>query len=141
MGQRGDSIRHSKLATDGAGISTRWLVAAAVPAIAVVAFGAGQWALALPDLCLHKVLTGLPCGGCGMTRAFVAMARGDVPTALASQPLAPLVAVGLGWWWLSAISGDKVTFAPPRWSLWAVLAAFCVLHIGRQFGMWWPPAT
>jgi hypothetical protein len=35
---------------------------------------------------------GIPCPGCGLTRATLALARGDLRGALALHPLAPLIA-------------------------------------------------
>lgn len=43
-------------------------------------------------LCPVAALTGTPCPGCGMTRAVVALARGDLSAAWRWHPLAPLVA-------------------------------------------------
>jgi hypothetical protein len=59
--------------------------------------GAGLTCLALTTtrivdiqlpLCPFKTLTGLPCPTCGVTRAVMAMARLDLGTALAMNPLA-----------------------------------------------------
>ncbi|MGH9465342.1 MAG: DUF2752 domain-containing protein [Thermoanaerobaculia bacterium] len=58
-------------------------------------------------LCLLRRLTGLPCPGCGLTRAFDRLADGDLPGALAAHPLAPLLAVEL----------------VVAWALWGLVAA------------------
>jgi hypothetical protein len=56
-------------------------------------FDAGAAALSLPGLCLFHRLTGLDCPGCGMTRAFVALWRGDLVAAEALHPFSgPLLA-------------------------------------------------
>lgn len=55
--------------------------------------------------CLFRHFTGLYCPGCGMTRAAHALAHGDLPGALAMNPLmvvaipllALLAAQALGW--------------------------------------------
>lgn len=55
-----------------------------------------QLASALPGvpLCPFNALTGLPCPGCGMTRAFLALGRLDFAGAYASNPLSfPLAAL------------------------------------------------
>ncbi len=44
--------------------------------------------------CPFHALTGMPCPGCGATRAALALARGDVAGALAWNPLATLALVG-----------------------------------------------
>lgn len=43
------------------------------------------------DICgVHRV-TGLPCPGCGLTRAFISLAHGDVRSALGANPFALLL--------------------------------------------------
>lgn len=55
-----------------------------------------------PLICPFHWLTGLPCPGCGLTRSFVAIARGDWPGAIGYHPFGPLlfgVLLGLGLQW------------------------------------------
>jgi hypothetical protein len=40
------------------------------------------------DLCLFHASTGLPCPGCGMSRAISAISQGDLSAALALNPFA-----------------------------------------------------
>jgi hypothetical protein len=40
-----------------------------------------------PPLCLFKLMTGFPCAGCGMTRAFEAAARGRFREAFEWHPI------------------------------------------------------
>ena len=47
----------------------------------------------LPELCMMKRYTGLTCPGCGLTRCFIALARGDLPAALAYNPAGVLLFV------------------------------------------------
>ena len=44
--------------------------------------------------CIFRNLTGLPCGGCGMTRGFVAMGHGRPRDAWRHNPLAPALFLG-----------------------------------------------
>jgi hypothetical protein len=44
--------------------------------------------------CPFRAATGIPCATCGMTRALVALAHGDVPRALGASPLGALLAAG-----------------------------------------------
>jgi len=50
----------------------------------------GRVPVPLP-VCLLYTLTSIPCATCGTTRAFQALAHGDVASALAYQPLIMLV--------------------------------------------------
>ncbi|MGO9568321.1 MAG: DUF2752 domain-containing protein [Desulfomonilaceae bacterium] len=47
--------------------------------------------LPLPDTCLSHAVFGISCPGCGLTRSFVAMARGDIASALQLNPCGPLL--------------------------------------------------
>lgn len=49
-------------------------------------FDAGRAIEAMPPLCLFHRLTGLDCPGCGMTRAFVCLMRGDLSGAWQMHP-------------------------------------------------------
>jgi hypothetical protein len=44
--------------------------------------------------CPFRAVTGLPCATCGMTHAFVALARGEIGAAVAASPLGALLAAG-----------------------------------------------
>lgn len=92
------------------------------------------------SICLFRNVTGIPCPGCGMTRAFALLARGDWRAALAMHPLAPLLAAELGLAWLAwgwAAAGRL----PARLENWrqqrlvpivlAHVALFCALWLGR----------
>lgn len=46
--------------------------------------------LGLPDLCPVRVLTHIPCPGCGMSRSLVCCAHGEFPRAFWLHPLGPL---------------------------------------------------
>jgi hypothetical protein len=54
-------------------------------------------ALATPGiqlpLCVFKILTGIPCPTCGLTRAVIALSRGDVGRALWMNPLAAVAGI------------------------------------------------
>lgn len=81
--------------------------------------------------CPFKAATGIPCATCGMTRAFVYLARGDVALAFAASPLgaaaavlawalalAALLRVAVGWRWPEV---------PQPWARAAALAGLCAL--------------
>lgn len=108
-------------------------VAAALVALSPFAT---RLAAALPA-CPFKSLTGLPCPGCGATRAALALSRLDVATAFAVSPLAAaawtgLVAGGLlaGAWSLTG----RALPAPPRLDgrrLWAWRVAVGTAVVGN----------
>lgn len=114
-------------------MTRRALVAAGLVALA--------FALALLDtpLCPTAFFFGVPCPGCGLTRASLALLRGDFAAALRFHPLAPLLAplfaVALG-----KVLVDYVRAAPPRASAtwWtsrsATLLASALLVL--VFGVW-----
>lgn len=76
------------------------LILAAVSLVGLVI--ARLWPLSSVDsgapTCLLRILTGLPCPGCGMTRAWVHVAHGDLLTAFEYNLFGPIgmaVAVGI----------------------------------------------
>ena len=53
-------------------------------------------------LCPFRALTGYPCPGCGMTRAFSAIAHGELWRAVRYNPLSPLLFLALIAVWVGA---------------------------------------
>ena len=53
-------------------------------------------------LCPFRALTGYPCPGCGMTRAFSAIAHGEPLSAVIYNPLSPVLFVAALLVWASA---------------------------------------
>jgi hypothetical protein len=118
-----------------------WLLAP--PLALLVAAGAAWLGLVL---CPFRLLTHLPCPGCGMTRAMLALCHGDLRAALIAHPLSPFLAVALGVWWVNnllAASGRPrlVTLPASAGRLWwLALAAALALWIARLAG-WLPAPT
>lgn len=88
------------------------------------------------SFCFSRRVLGLPCPGCGLTRAFAHLARGEWSAALADHPLAPVLAaeIVLAWlaWGRSALRG--LPLPQPAWLTPAVLAhlaVLCALWLGR----------
>lgn len=65
------------------------VTALAAAQVACVAAGVGGWP------CPLKAATGIPCPGCGLTRASVALLRGDFAAGLGAHAFAPLLLFGL----------------------------------------------
>lgn len=51
--------------------------------------------------CLFRRLTGIPCPGCGMTRAFAHLAKGEWAAAWTNHPLSFFLAPQIGLAWLA----------------------------------------
>ena len=64
-----------------------------IPAVVAVAVLAVLAVLLVTDhyMCPFKFITGIPCPGCGMTRACLAVAKGDFPASFYYHPLWPVV--------------------------------------------------
>lgn len=112
---------------------------AALALLALAPFGE-RLAAALPACPLHAV-TGLPCPGCGTTRAALALAAGDPVAAFAANPLAALgwvAAIGGGLAALALVALRRPLPALPgwparwRWTLALALAADWAYLIGRE---------
>ncbi len=77
-----------------------WLI----PAIGFIASAFGVAATSGPILCLFRAVSGIPCAGCGMTRAFVAIGHGYPGAAFDYNPLSPVTWLWMLLWWLLAIA-------------------------------------
>lgn len=80
-------------------------------------------------VCLLRRLSGLPCPGCGMTRAFAHLAKGEWAAAASDHLLAFIIAAELGLAWLVwgvALARRRQVGMPP-WFERAVLAHVAVL--------------
>lgn len=91
--------RVPRLGTSGAAAALAVTAALASPllgrAVGPGASGAERSALGPP--CLFHHLTGLSCPGCGATRAFLHLVRGDLTAAIGSNPLLVVAALLLLW--------------------------------------------
>ncbi len=87
-------------------------------------------------ICLSRRLFHLPCPGCGLTRAFAHLAKGEWSAALRDHPLAPVVGlqVALGWAAWGAAVAKRPLRLPFRLEtlLLANLAALVALWLGRM---------
>ncbi|MEZ6187212.1 MAG: DUF2752 domain-containing protein [Planctomycetota bacterium] len=97
-------------------------------------------------LCVFRRMTGHPCGGCGMTRAFVQLAHAQPRSALRLNPLAPVVFAWFCWRTLELlvlnVTRRRLRLAfPPRvtWALWGgTVLGFAVLFAIRLTRSAWP---
>ena len=94
---------------------------------------ANAWGLALPE-CKFRAVTGVPCLGCGSTRAALALSRGEWLAALTWNPAAALGALVVGVvflvWLVDLVFGTRgianskrcLTGAPLAWAVGVGLA-------------------
>jgi len=84
------------------------------------------------SICLWRRLLGIPCPGCGMTRAFAHLAKGEWRAALAVHPLSPLIALELvlGWFAWGAGAFPRLAGRLPALLL-ANVALLTALWMGR----------
>lgn len=73
-----------------------WAFVLSLPLLFIIV---SYWGLPSGSICLFQIVSGYDCPGCGMTRAFRAMAELDVSGAFRYNPLGPIVfvVVLLGW--------------------------------------------
>jgi len=118
--------------------------------IAVLVLGVGAWQGWGLWVCPFATVTGLPCHGCGMTRAFLALLRGDWGTALQFHPFAPFFAlVGLVCSTVALLPqtlaeplGDHIERFERKTRLPAlVLILFACFGLLRMLGLWYLPPT
>lgn len=87
-------------------------------------------------VCLSRRFFHMPCPGCGLTRAFAHLAKGEWPAALADHPLAPVLVIELALAWLAwgaALAGRLPLRRPLPIDavVLANAAVLCALWLGR----------
>ena len=83
--------------------------------------------------CPFRLVTGVPCPLCGITRALAALVRADVTTALQFHALSPIVLMGMAAW-VVADAGQAARLWDVRRfgavalhpGLWTVLFVLCL---------------
>lgn len=94
-----------------------YLVIALAPLVGSILYNAG---FRLPFLqgCPFLRYTGIPCPGWGMTRSFMAMARGDWQQAVTYHLFGPVVFVGFGLaaihWGMELVRNRKIHVPPGK---------------------------
>jgi hypothetical protein len=119
-------------------VVTLGLVVLALLPVSVVTSG--------PSFCPFKMMTGLPCPGCGMTRSVVTLLHGDIGASLYYHPLGiAIVALGVAlavadaWYWGRG-APSPLGRTPPTWLLdrlmltpapWVAIGALTVVWFVR----------
>jgi hypothetical protein len=88
-------------------------------------------------ICPLRLFTGIPCPGCGMTRAFAHLAKGEWSAALHDHPLAPLLAAELTLLWAAwGAAAARLVRLPalvkPEVAALAHLAVLVAVWLGRM---------
>ncbi|MGI8593385.1 MAG: DUF2752 domain-containing protein [Solirubrobacteraceae bacterium] len=95
------------------------LCAATLGAAACGALARGEDLSSGPVLCPFRLVTGLPCPFCGMTRSLLALGQGDLGASVRLHPLGPVLVVVavLGLWRFGRAAAAKVPARLPRGAL------------------------
>lgn len=107
----------------------------AFAARSAAAVGAFALVLYLTDIgCVFRTMTGVPCPGCGMTRAWLAALRGDLPAAIAYHPLFWAVPVAFALVWVERLPAARGPVARRALLVASVvlLAALLVVYAARM---------
>ena len=124
---------------------------ASFPAVAALAYGALLLQAAHPvvpergaTFCPFRLLTGIPCPGCGMGHALVFALRGDFAGSCRSHPLGlPLLVLWTSWLAWGALNRSRGRafsegFLPPLRrpaAAWAMLAVVLAVYAARLIGL------
>ena len=95
-----------------------------------------------PVLCPFRTATGMPCAGCGVTRAFVAISHGHFLHAVQYNLFSPFWFFGSIAWWLRTVHGRWVGKAVPdlpRWLLGLMFAVLSGYWLVRDAWFLWQP--
>jgi len=120
-------VRPTASAEDATALSARYTGALAVLALI------GTCVLAHTNLhgpvCLFRTAFGIPCPGCGLTRSFESLWRGEYVIAFRYHPLGPPAFAAL-----ILIAGWSAAYAmAPRWRPWLIRVA---RPLGRPAAAW-----
>jgi len=101
-----------------------WLRLRVVPpavclfAVSVLLIGAGSYEdwLVKPSQCSLRTLTGIPCIGCGGTRAVKALASGKIIEAARFNPLVVVGVFSVAFWFIWTVGTSKMERYQRGWT-------------------------
>jgi hypothetical protein len=112
----------------------RALIAVALGLLGSVAAAFG------PPFCPLALTFDVPCPGCGLTRATVALLSGDLGAAIAFHPLspilAPLFAGAIGLVLLDYVRGPGRQLVPPAWWTSRAMTVVASVLMVLMLGVW-----
>ena len=97
----------------------------------------------VPELCVFRRVTGMPCPSCGLTRATIAAAHGDFGSSVRLHPLGPVALLAMALLPLARVAGFtpverylRASSTPEgRGALLAATAILLLWSIGRVLRM------
>ncbi len=98
-------------------------------AIAVYAIFA--YAFGNESICIFKVYAGMPCPGCGMTRAFLSLFEGHLHEAFFWHPLWPIVILGPMVYWVLDQRPNRSH--KKNLLIWGIFIAFVTVYAYRLY--------
>ena len=88
-------------------------------------------------LCVFRLATGLPCPGCGMTRSFCAIGKGDIERALIFHPLGPTAFIAaIAIWLRSGASIIGLSRWVERFDSLFRRQSLAIVACGLMLGVW-----
>ncbi len=99
-----------------------------VAALTGLLAGAYFYRPVLPSLCTMKIVTGIGCPGCGMTRSVIASTHGRFREAIQWHALGPLVLTSMVGLLIATILGFRVPWSHP-WTLRVLIGFVGVLFV------------
>jgi hypothetical protein len=87
----------------------------------------------IPIACPFKAITGIPCPGCGGTRAFIALLHGHIWEAITINPLSVLLILCLlvapVWVFVDCLRGTKTLdrVLKYQWPTWSIIVMAVVI--------------
>lgn len=111
---------------------TVWLAGGAVAAVTAAAVLPPSAVLGGPTVCPFRIVTGLPCPACGLTRSWVLTAHGDLAGAFTQHWLGPaslaLTVLGLV---LFVVRRPLTSSRPARLTFWALVISTAAYGVWR----------
>ena len=95
-----------------------------LPALLAASFVYYPYCLGGPVICPIRLVTGVPCPGCGLTRAFCFMTHGHFREAMSFNALAPLVLAYFVFLWGYKVI-ETVRGVPPRLPVYTIGGTAC----------------
>jgi len=121
-------------------VRARVMAAGAASVVLAVSYLYAPYVHDGPVVCLLRGLVGIPCPSCGLTRAFCALAHGELREALRYHALSPLLfGAVVATPFVAAYEVMTRRFVSKQWVYssklaWVLAALFLIHHVARSAG-------